>query len=114
MDKNDNPTIIIKSGKTIRRIELADLYYIECDCYVCTLSMSDGSKIHCTYSLTYFEEKLPQQRFYRISRDVIVNLNHVTAIKSKPGNKKTTVMIDGNEFDIAFRRWKLFKMIFFK
>lgn len=114
MDKNDTPTIIIKSGKTIRQIEIKNLLYIECDSYVCTLSMTDGSKTDCTYSLTYFEEKLSPWRFERISRNVIVSLRDVVAIKSKIGNRKTVMMKDGREFDIAFRKWKRFKDTFYK
>jgi DNA-binding LytR/AlgR family response regulator len=114
MDKNNAPTIIIKSGKTIRQIEIKDLLYIECDCYVSTFSMADGSKIDCTYSLAYFEEKLSPWRFERISRNVIVSLRDVVAIKSKIGNRKTVIMKDGREFDIAFRKWKRFKVAFYK
>lgn len=112
MDKNDNPTIIIKSGKTIRQIEIKELIYIECDCYVCALVLSDGSQICCTKSLQYFEEILQPWRFERISRDVIVSLKHVAAIKSRNGNRKTVIMKNGKEFDIAFRRWKQFKDAF--
>lgn len=91
VERKDTFTIIIKSGKTIRQIEITDLLYIECDSYVCTLTMVDGTKADCTYSLSYFEEKLSSWRFERISRDAIVSLKHVTAIKSKSNNRKTVI-----------------------
>lgn len=113
VERKDTFTIIIKSGKTIRQIEITDLLYIECDSYVCTLTMVDGSKADCTYSLSYFEVKLSSWRFERISRDAIVSLKHVTAIKSKSNNRKTVIMKNGKELDIAFRRWKHFKAAFY-
>ena len=113
MERSDKPTIIIKSGKTIRQIEITDLLYIECDSYVCTLVLSDGTQINCTKSLQYFEETLSPWRFERISRDAIVSLKHVMAIKSKNNNRKTVIMKDGKELDIAFRRWKQFKDAFY-
>lgn len=112
MDRDDTPTIIIKNGKTIHQIEIRDLLYIECDSYVCTLSMIDGSRTDCINSLSYFEAKLSKWRFERISRDTIVSLIHVAAVKCKKSNRKTVIMKDGREFDIAFRRWKHFKKVF--
>lgn len=114
MDKNGTSTIIIKSGKTIHQIDIKELLYIECDCYVCSLTLSDGNRITCTKSLQHFEETLLPWRFERISRNVIVSLRYVIAIKSKRGNRKTVMMKNDKEFDIAFRKWKRFKGVFYK
>jgi DNA-binding LytR/AlgR family response regulator len=70
--------IYIKSDKKMVRVMLKDLLYIE--------GLKDYVKVHTvagsviTYqTLTYFEEKLANDRFIRIHRSFIVSLNHINA-----------------------------------
>lgn len=111
MDKGSKTSIVIRCGKIFRQITIANLICIECNSYVCSLIMTDND-FSCVATLSSFEKKLRPWRFYRISRSVIVNMNHIAAIRSTKNNRHCVVMTNGKEFNIAFRRWNQLKMAF--
>jgi len=70
--------IYVKSDKKMVRIIIKDIIYIE--------GLKDYVKIHTTdnqiityKTMTYFEEKLPSNKFIRVHRSFIVAVGHITA-----------------------------------
>jgi len=71
-----NSFIYIKAEKKMRKIFLSDILYIE--------SLKDFVKVQTTgkpvityQTITYFEEKLPDDQFIRVHRSFIVSLHHI-------------------------------------
>lgn len=71
----------VKSDKKMVKILLKDILFIE--------GLKDFVKIHTTHkpvithqTLTYFEEKLPKNRFLRIHRSFIISLERITSFSA--------------------------------
>ena len=108
MEKPSN-ILILKSGKTTKRIAHSELGHVCCDEYVCNLHFADGTKHTFTKPLSFFEETLPEADFFRISHGVIVAFRHTKEVVTLGRRLHNAVMNDGSVFPIASRRWKAFK-----
>jgi len=71
-----NNFIYIKAEKKMRKVFLSDILYLE--------SLKDFVRIQTTtkpiityQTITYFEEKLPEDQFIRVHRSFIVSLHHI-------------------------------------
>lgn len=102
-------TILIKDGKTIHCLNVRDIIYIHCESYLCTFVLQGGSRYSHSKSLNVYAKLLQPHHFIQISRNTLINVEHVSAIKSGNNNRKSALMSNGDEFPIAFRRWKELK-----
>lgn len=102
-------TIHIKDGRVTHRISVKNLIYIHCDCYICTIITLNGHHYSCSKPLSYFTNLLQPPHFVRISRNKLINIEHVSAVKSGDKNRKIAIMSNGEELEIAFRRWRELK-----
>ena len=94
-----NSFIYIKAEKKMRKVFLSDILYLE--------SLKDFVRIQTTgksiityQTITYFEEKLPEDQFIRVHRSFIVSLHHIQSF--------TGTTIEINNFEIPIGR--LYKM----
>ncbi|HYF29590.1 MAG TPA: LytTR family DNA-binding domain-containing protein [Chitinophagaceae bacterium] len=94
-----NSFIYIKAEKKMRKVFLNDILYLE--------SLKDFVRIQTTsksiityQTITYFEEKLPEDQFLRVHRSFIVSLHHIQSF--------TGTSIEINNFEIPIGR--LYKM----
>lgn len=94
-----NNFIYIKAEKKMRKVFLSDILYLE--------SLKDFVRIQTTgksiityQTITYFEEKLPDDQFLRVHRSFIVSLHHIQSF--------TGTSIEINNFEIPIGR--LYKM----
>ena len=94
-----NSFIYIKAEKKMRKVFLSDILYLE--------SLKDFVRIQTTgksiityQTITYFEEKLPDDQFIRVHRSFIVSLPHIQSF--------TGTSIEINNFEIPIGR--LYKM----
>lgn len=94
-----NGFIYIKAEKKMRKVFLSDILYLE--------SLKDFVRIQTTskaiityQTITYFEEKLPDDQFIRVHRSFIVSLHHIQSF--------TGTSIEINNFEIPIGR--LYKM----
>ncbi len=109
METQKPKTIIIKNGKIIHRVGIRDLLYIQCVDYLSTFFIEGGIQYSCSKSLSYYTDLLGPYQFIRINRNILVNIDHVAAIKRGENNRKIAIMSDSSEHEVAFRRWKNFK-----
>lgn len=94
-----NGFIYIKAEKKMRKVYFKDILYLE--------SLKDFVKVQTTakpiityQTITYFEEKLPEDQFIRVHRSFIVSVHHVQSF--------TGANIEINNFEIPIGR--LYKM----
>ncbi|HEY0678727.1 MAG TPA: response regulator [Chitinophagaceae bacterium] len=94
-----NGFIYIKAEKKMRKVFLSDILYLE--------SLKDfvrvqtkGKSIITYQTITYFEEKLPDDQFIRVHRSFIVSLHHIQSF--------TGASIEINNFEVPIGR--LYKM----
>ncbi|HYE55015.1 MAG TPA: LytTR family DNA-binding domain-containing protein [Chitinophagaceae bacterium] len=90
-----NGFIYIKAEKKMRKVFLRDILYLE--------SLKDFVRVQTTaksiityQTITYFEEKLPDDLFIRVHRSYIVSLHHVQSF--------TGTSIEINNFEIPIGR----------
>ena len=104
-----SPFMFVADKNYLFKIELEDILYVECDCYISTIVMLDGPKYNTTKPLSYYESELPRCIFYRINRSCIVSLRHVLSIKNYGNRAHFVYMRDGKSHKVSCRRWKDFK-----
>lgn len=72
--------LFIKEYKTIRKIEMSDIYFVESKGDYVKIYM--GEKYHVVHStMRQFEEKLPQSNFIRVHRSFIVAIDKIDYIE---------------------------------
>jgi DNA-binding LytR/AlgR family response regulator len=90
-----NGFIYIKAEKKMRKVFLSDILYLE--------SLKDFVRVQTTaksiityQTITYFEEKLPDDQFIRVHRSFIVSMHHIQSF--------TGSSIEINSFEIPIGR----------
>ena len=73
--------LFVKSEYKIKRINLADIEYIEGLREYVKIVLKDEKPVMSLMSLKSLEEKLPADRFLRVHRSFIVNLNKIETIE---------------------------------
>ena len=84
---NPDDVILVQDGKQRRWLVLEKLCMIEANDNFSVLHSADGISGVVWRSLRQWEELLPQDRFARIHRGMIVNLEFVESVESVPGNR---------------------------
>lgn len=107
-----NEHIILNIGKRIVKVTVQEILYVVCDDYICSLTIVDGKVFHMSHSLQYMHQQLQDFGFYYISRNVLLNIQHVTELQRTSARKWQALISDGSVFDIAARRQKEFKDTF--
>jgi two-component system LytT family response regulator len=76
----DREYLFVKSGYKIVRISLEDIIYIEGMREYARIHLTNGKSLMPLISLHVLEEKLPSDKFMRVHRSYIVNLEKITTI----------------------------------
>ena len=96
--------ITLKDASSVRRIALADILYLEAAGNYVALHAIDAEHLHRS-TLKAIEESLGKNRFFRISRKHIVNLDNVRSLQAaKP--KGGLVMLDNGAALPVSRQYK--------
>ena len=69
--------LIIDSESKIDLIDIEKITYITVDSFSSEIYFVDGAKYHSSKTLNFFQSSLPDTLFFRISRNTIVNLQHI-------------------------------------
>lgn len=94
--------LVIPSANGFEKMTFSDIEYLETKSgNYCLVHKSDGTKNLVTKALTYFEEILPEERFFRIHRSFLVNIKKVSSFDSKRGIAR---LMNGSELEVATRR----------
>lgn len=95
--RDEAPSIEVKSDHELKKIQLSDIKWIEAlGDYVKIITRYDKILVHST--LTALEDQLPRDKFLRIHRSYIVNLNKVENFSSR------SVEVAGSELPMSRKR----------
>lgn len=103
--------LVVRSQHTKRLVDTADIRWIEAADYYARLHT--GSRSHLLRrSLSWLEENLDPDRFVRIHRSSIVNVDHVREIVPWSGGSYNVLLADGTELRmVASRKGELEKLL---
>jgi two-component system LytT family response regulator len=87
----------VKEGNQTLFVRIQDVDYIEAAANYAVLCTPDGNHI-VRETLRNLESSLPPERFVRISRSIIVNLDRIRAIRSNSDGESHVVLEGGREF----------------
>lgn len=100
-------TVVEKFGFQI--VETENIKYLEADGNYCIIHLSGLEKIVSSKSLGEFEKILDPQRFFRIHKSTIINLNFLRGFSSYQGS--FALLDDSTKLTISRRRFADFKEI---
>jgi len=92
--------LFVRSGRAIVPVAVADVVWFEAvGDYIAAHA---GDKQHVLHvSLSQIEKRLDSQRFLRIHRAYIVNLDHVRAFRREPDGHLVAEMRDGTMLQVS-------------
>ena len=104
--KEYTSSIILQETEKIHSIKEKDIIYLESEGNYCFLMLKDGSKVISSKNLSYFEEILSENLFYRTHKSFVINLSYISVVTE--GRTGSATMSDGKVIPIASRRFKGF------
>lgn len=87
-------TISVKQNNQVHIISLDELFYIQADGDYVTLSTAKGNFLK-EQTMKYFQKALPLERFVRIHRSYIVNIQQISSIDSQGKETYYVVLKNG-------------------
>lgn len=101
--KLDNQSkILVRDNERCHLLKLNDIYYFE-SCKNYARIICAKGKPFIKKSLAQIEERLPDAQFVRISRQYIINLEHLTAVEDSVADGFDVTMADGKELSVSRR-----------
>lgn len=88
-------SIFIKSGGVFQRVRFAAITYLEAEGAYTNIYLTQGKKMTERQVLLEFENKLRSNRFLRVHRSYLINLDRVEGIKND------RVIVDGKEIPLG-------------
>ncbi|GEM_PF-727428 len=102
-DNNDDSCINLKVDKSLRKIKINDIVFVESLRNYCRIKLND-SEITVLKTLTSVEKILPESKFVRIHRSFLVNKDFITSISlSKIEINEITVPV-GRKYKDAVKK----------
>jgi two-component system, LytTR family, response regulator len=93
----------VKSGNELSVHEVSEIDWVEADQYYVKLHI--GTAVHLVrHTMNAIEEMLPADRFVRIHRSTIVNIDRVAALEPLVQGDSTLVLKDGTRLRMSRRR----------
>lgn len=108
----DNATIVVNRQDKAIFIEINHIYYIEASGPYCNI-VYDGKKIATTKSISYFEDKLNSNQFYRIHRSYLINIKQIKEVVKNEGNG-IIILSDNSKLPISKEKKDDFLRLFNK
>ena len=78
-DNNDDSYINLKVDKSVRKIKINDIVFVESLRNYCRIKLID-SEITVLKTLTSVQELLPESKFVRIHRSFLINKDNITSV----------------------------------
>lgn len=105
MKKNYNQkgeVLIVKEKGQISQVDVECILYITCKDYISTIVTTNNESHKICRSLSSFEKELSDLGFYKIRRNILLNLNMAKTYKGQP--KPVVVVQNGEELQISRRK----------
>jgi two-component system LytT family response regulator len=81
-----NNKLIVNRHDKLLFLDLKQIIKLEADSAYTDIYYDD-KKIRATISFKFYEEKLPNQRFIKVNRSCLVNINYISEIVKQDGNR---------------------------
>jgi len=104
-------TIILKSSRKIRQINIEDIVYISCDSYLISIHFVNQKKSEIfSKPLKEMEKELSNFHFLRINRKELINMKYFKSYNNNDSKKIT--LLTGLELSVSRRKWSTIKKYF--
>lgn len=87
--------IMVKDGYDYIKVFLHEILFIESDQNYAVFNLTNGKRLMVRSTITEMLERLPENKFKKINRGTIINIQHISGIKT------TTVSVGKSEFTIS-------------
>jgi DNA-binding LytR/AlgR family response regulator len=101
--------ITVRSGQKIKIIPIEEIVYIKADGDYISIKTSEGVWLK-EQTMKYTEDRLPADRFVRIHRSYIVNVNHISRI-TRYGEKQQVELHNREKIKISAARYQTLRQI---
>ncbi len=101
-------TIMLSTGTGWRLLKIKDIVRINSEGNYITFYTSRQEKFTVIKTMKYFEEKLPQELFFRVHQSHIINFKHIEKVTICDGY--SIVMNDGSSVPLSKERKERFKL----
>ena len=98
--------VVDDDDKTLQIKELKDVVYLESRGKKTKTVCSEVKEYSVKKSLSEVEEKLPEEKFFKIHKSFIINIDYLRGINVN--SHKTVLLQNGIELNIAHRKYKDF------
>lgn len=95
--------IFLREGTLHHNVRIGDIEFLEA-CGAYTKIVTSGGSMMVWGSLASMEERLPEDHFFRVNRQSIVNLAHATEISDSPSSSRVIVTLPKNRHIELSRR----------
>jgi two-component system LytT family response regulator len=103
--------IALRTGRGRMVMAVAEIQYATADNTCCNVFTAQG-KVAANESLGALEERLPPERFVRISRSALVNITHVLSLGPKSHGDQHLILRSGAQLTVSrLRRQELLKRL---
>ena len=99
--------ILVRTGKHFHKVNTDDILYIESDYIISIYLKNSVEPLHTAGILSDIERKLCEEKFFRINRNIIINLLEVDQIGCN--GSKDVILTNGKSFNISTRRYSTLK-----
>ena len=99
--------ITVRSGQSIKIIPIDDIAFIKAEGDYISINTSKGYWLK-EQTMKYTEDTLPADRFVRIHRSYIVNINHISRIE-RYGEQQQVVLHNNEKIKISAARYQVLK-----
>ena len=104
-------TIILKSSRKVRQINIENIVYVTCDSYLTSIHFFNQKKPEIfTKSLKEIETELADFHFLRINRNELINMKYFKSYYN--GGLRKITLITGKTLTVSRRKWTLIKKYF--
>ena len=101
--------ITVRSGQNIKIIPIDDIVFIKADGDYISINTTKGYWLK-EQTMKYTEDSLPVDRFLRIHRSYIVNINYISRIE-RYGEKQLIVLHNNEKIKISSARYQILKQV---
>ena len=110
-NKSKSPTdrITVRSGQKIIIIPIDEIFFIKADGDYISINTDKGCWLK-EQTMKYTEDTLPADRFIRIHRSYIVNINYISRIE-RYGEKQQVVLHNNEKITISAARYQVLKLV---
>lgn len=102
---HEDDTILLNNGQTVKSIKLSQIICITADAEYSEVFLTDKSKMYIRRLMKEWEELLPESKFLRIHKSIIINLTHLQKAEKWFNNSFRVFMQNYPEPIISSRRY---------